>query len=316
VRLDELDRRLVPRLAVRLRVLIDGAARRRARAVDAVRDAVGGVLEPAATSPLRRLDDRYATHGPLALLRDVPQLGLLLVAAVFLTGSGVALERSGSQRSTANQGSSAAALIPTSLGPDVGTKVADYVAATRKRAVLLSQGAPDREYTALVSFSRYQTPAQTRLLLGELQVTRVLAHVQLPAAEVVPIPVTSTLVEDVGVTFAEISKRKLRDRQEFLNLAKSITGSTKEEQQFKAFYGDAARTAAKEAAAYGKSCSCLFAALVRGKARELAALPSLPGVRAVDIGSGEPDTLQVKPLLPEHKVTVTKPIQPAQSNGA
>lgn len=316
MRLDELDERLVPRLAVRLRAFVDGAGERRARAAGAVRDAVAVVFAPGSTSRLRRLDDRYATHGPLALLRDVPQLGLLLVAAVFLAGSGVALERSGNQRNAASSRTDPDSMLPTALGPDVGTKVADYVAATRKRAVLLSSGSPDGVYTALVSFTRYQTPAQTRLLLGELNVIRVLAHVPLPAAEVLPIPVTSTLVEDVGVTFAAIAKRKLRDRQEFLNLATSITGTTKEEQQFKAFYGDAAATAGKEAAAYGKSCGCLFAALVRGKARDLAALPALPTVRAVDIGAGEPDTLQIKPLLPEHKLIVTKPIQPTQSDGA
>ncbi|MBK5308037.1 MAG: hypothetical protein JJD92_15230 [Frankiaceae bacterium] len=315
MKLDELDERFVPRMAVRLRRFLDAAAERRSRAVDGARELAAGVLAPSATSPLRRLDDRYAARGPLALLRDVPQLGLLLIAAVFVAGSGIALERSG-QRNAASKESSPDALIPTSLGPDPGTKVAAYIAATRKRAVLLSTGSPDGVYTALVSFTSYQTAEQARRLLGDLHVTRVLAHVQLPAAEVLPIPVTSALVEDVGVTFAEISKRKLRDRQEFVNLATSITGTTKEEVQFKAFYTEAARTAAKEAAAYGKSCACLFAALVRGKARDLAALPSLPAVRAVDIGAGEPDTLQIKPLLPEHKVTVMKPIQPTQNNGA
>ena len=113
-----------------------------------------------------------------------------------------------------------------------------------------------------------------------------------------------------------MSKRKVRDRKEFISLAASITGQTKEEQQFKAFYLDAAATALKEARAYGKSCACLFGALVRGKARDLAALPALPGVRAVDIGGGDDDTLQLQPLLPEQKVTVTRPVTPATGNGA
>jgi hypothetical protein len=171
-------------------------------------------------------------------------------------------------------------------------------------------------YIALISFSRYLTAEQTQSLLGDLQVRKVLAHVQLPAAEVLPIPIASTVVEDVGVTFAAVSKRKVRDRKEFINLAASITGQTKEEQQFKAFYLDAAATALKEAGAYGKNCACLFGALVRGKARDLAALPALPGVRAVDIGGGDVDTLQLQPLLPEQKVTVTRPLTPATGNGA
>jgi hypothetical protein len=273
------------------------------------------VLDPAATSSLRALDDRFASRGPLALLRDVPQLGLLLVAAVFLAGSGIALVRSG-DRNRASSRSAAEPVIATTLGPAPGTNIATYIATTSKRAVIVSRTSPDGTYTALVSFSRYLTPEQSRLLLGELQVKKVLAHVQLPAAEVVPIPVTATLVEDVGVVFAAVSKRKVRDRKEFVNLAASITGDTKEERQFKAFYLDAAATAGKEAAAYGKSCACLFAALVRGRARDLAALPSLPGVRAVDIGNGDDDTLQLQPLLPEQKVTVTRPVTPATGNGA
>jgi hypothetical protein len=315
-RLRQADRRWVPRAAAQLRRLVDGAGERRERAASTVRNSVSGALDPAGDGPLRRLDDRYASHGPLALLRDVPQLGLLLVAAVFISGAGVALARSGTQHRADTTRQRAEATIPTTLGPPPGSNIAAYVAATRKRARLVSQAAPDGMYTALVSFSRYLTPQQTRLLLAELEVKKVLAHVQLPSAEVLPIPVTSTLVEDVQTTFSEIAKRKVRDRKEFLNLASSITGTAADEKQYKAFYTEAAKTAGKEASAYGRDCACVFAALVRGKARDLAVLPALSGVRAVDIGGGDDDTLQLQPLLPEQKVTVTRPIVPAGGNGA
>jgi hypothetical protein len=316
VRLDDLDDRWVPRLAVRLRAFVDRASVRRERLVERVRTASAAVLQPSAESPLKALDDRYASRGPLALLRDVPQLGLLLVAAVFVTGSIVALERAGDRQRASSAQSSDDPEIPTTLGPSPGTKVAAYIAATRKRAVIVSASAPDHTYTALVSFSSYLTATQAQSLLGDLQVRKVLAHVQLPNAEVLPIPITSTVVEDVSITFAAVSKRKVRDRKEFVNLAASITGQSKEEQQFKAFYLDAAATALKEAKAYGKDCACVFGALVRGKARDLAAMPALPGVRAVDIGGGDDDTLQLQPLLPEQKVTVTRPLTPATGNGA
>lgn len=316
MKLDELDDRLVPRLAVRLRAFVDSAGERRDRLTRRVRTAVARLLEPSPGSPLRALDDRYASRGPLALLRDVPQLGLLLVAAVFLAGSGVALERAGDQRRSGAQRAAVEPDIPSALGPAPGTKVATYIAATRQRAVLISTSSPDGKYIALVSFSRYLTAQQAQALLGDLEVTKVLAHVPLPAAEVLPIPIASTVVEDVGVTFAAVSKRKVRDRREFVNLAASITGQSKEEQQFKAFYLEAAATALKEARAYGRNCACLFAALVRGKARDLAALPALPGVRAVDIGAGNDDTIQLRPLLPEQKVTVARPLTPATGNGA
>jgi hypothetical protein len=316
VKLDELDERFVPRLAVRLRAWVDGAAARRGLMRERLRAATAAVLQPSPGSPLRALDDRYASRGPLALLRDVPQLGLLLVAAVFLTGSGVALERAGDQERARAERSSSDPEIPTALGPAPGTKVDAYIAATQKRARILSATAPDGTYVALISFSRYLTAQQAQALLGDLQVRKVLAHVQLPAAEVLPIPIPSTVVEDVGVTFDAVSKRKVRDRKEFINLAASITGQSTEEQQFKKFYLDAAATALKEANAYRKNCACLFAALVRGKARDLSAMPALPGVRAVDIGGGDDDTLQLRPLLPEQKLTVTRPLTPATGNGA
>lgn len=317
MKLDELDDRLVPRLAARLRALVDASAARRARLAQRSHGVVASLVDPSPSSPLRKLDDRYAGRGPLALLRDVPQLGLLLAAAVFLTGSGVALERSGDRQRATVARDSGEPDIPTALGPAPGTNVKAYIAATRKRAVILSTTSPDGTYTALVSFSSYLTAEQARQLLGELQVKKVLAHVQLPAAEVLPIPIVSTVVEDVGITFAAVSKRKLQDRKEFLKLAGSIAGASKEERQFKAFYLDAAATALKESRAYGKTCACLFGALVRGRARDLAALPALPGVRAVDIGGGAgDDTLQLQPLLPEQKVTVTRPVMPATGNGA
>ncbi|MDT7570866.1 MAG: hypothetical protein QOE05_1040 [Actinomycetota bacterium] len=316
MKLDDLDERWVPRLAVRLRAFVDSMGLRRERLVARMHDATTAVLEPSAQSPLRALDDRFASHGPLALLRDVPQLGLLLVAAVFLTGSGVALERAGDRTRAGADRASDDPEIPTTLGPAPGTNVKSYIAATRKRALIVSTTSPDHTYTALVSFTKYLTAAQAQALLGDLPVQKVLAHVQLPNAEVLPIPVTSTVVEDVGIAFSGVSKRKVRDRKEFINLAASITGQSKEEQQFKAFYLDAAATALKEARAYGKDCACVFAALVRGKARDLAALPALPDIRAVDIGGGDVDTLQLQPLLPEQKVTVTRPLTPATGNGA
>ena len=316
MRLDDLDERWVPRLAVRLRAFVDNMGVRRDRLAERTRNATTAILEPSAQSPLRALDDRYASRGPLALLRDVPQLGLLLVAAVFLTGSGVALDRASDRTRTSTEKASDEPEIPTTLGPAPGTKVATYIAATQKRAVIVSTTSPDHVYTALVSFTRYVTAEQAQKLLGDLKVQRVLAHVQLPNAEVLPIQINSTVVEDVGNSFTGLAKRKVRDRKEFINLAASITGQSKEEQQFKAFYLDAAATALKEAAAYGKNCACLFGALVRGQARDLAALQALPDIRAVDIGGGDVDTLQIQPLLPEQKVTVTRPLTPATGNGA
>lgn len=316
MKLGDLDELLVPRWAAWLQRRVNATIERRVRGADSIRRVASAVVNPAPTNPLRRLDQRYASRGPLGLLRDVPQLGFLVVAAVFLAGAGVALAQSGSRHAVPTARERAVATVPTSLGPAPGTNIAAYIAATRKRAVLVASASPDRIYVALVTFSRYMTPEQARLLLGELEVKKVLAHVPLPSAEVLQIPITASLVQDVQTTFAEISKRKLRDRKEFTNLALSITGASREEQQYKSFYLDAGRTAGQEASAYAKGCACVFGALLRGKAAELAALPALAGIRAVDIAGSDDDTLQLAPLLPEQTVTVTRPLTPGQGNGA
>src|SRR3954465_12699307 len=148
-RLRETDDRLLPRAAVTLRTTVDAADARRRQARQRARAAGTALLDR--RGPLRRLDDRYASSGPLALLREVPQLGLLLVAAIFVTGAGVALARSGGEQRAATQQQQIDAATPTALGPDVGTSIDAYIAQAKKRAAIVSQASPDAVYTAYVS---------------------------------------------------------------------------------------------------------------------------------------------------------------------
>ena len=316
-RLRDTDERLVPDLAARLRAFLDAAAERRQQARAKVSDVTGSLLEPDPRSPLRRLDDRYATSGPLALLRDVPQLGLLLIAAVFFTGAGVALARSGGEQRAVDAQQQIDATAPEALGPEVGTSVDAYIASSRQRAVKVSQASPDEEYTALVSFSKYLTPQQARLTLGELEVTKVVLHAQLPTADVLPVAVDD-MVRDVRKLYGDIVRRKKQDASEFTKLAASIQPQSEEEKQFKAFYLAAAKQATTEAMAYNRDCPCVIGALVRGKARELAALPAISGIRVVEIGSRtrDDDTLLIRPLSPEQTGVVKKIATPSGGNGA
>jgi len=302
-RLRQADDRLVPRLAARLRGLLDGTSERKRSAGDALSN-VG------TTGPLRRLDERYASSGPLALLRDVPQLGLLLIAAIFLSGAGVALVQSGGQPRSEQVLQQLDNVNPVSLGPPVGTKIDAYLAATRTRAMQVSESAPDAEYVALVSFRAYLTPEQARLTLGDLDIDKVVLHAQLPSSEVLPVAVQN-LVPEVRAFYRELSRRKTAEAKEFTNLAASITGQSKEEQQFKVFYVAAAKAARQEAKAYGVSCPCVIGALVRGTARDLAALPAVKNVRAVEVGGRKADDgLQIDALLPEQIGVVTKLVMP------
>jgi hypothetical protein len=312
-RLRDTDERLLPRLAVLLRSFLDGAAAQRRQA----RRRVGSVTEAVfERGPLRRLDDRYASSGPLALLRDVPQLGLLLVAVVFLAGASVALARSGGEQKAASAQQQIDATAPTALGPEIGESIDTYIAESRKRAVLASQGSPDGVYTAFVSFSKYLTPQQARLTLGELKVTKVVLHAQLPTADVLPVAVED-MVPDIKKLATDVVRRKTQDAVEFTKLARSIQPKSKEEKQFQTFYLAAAKQATLEGMVYRGSCACVIGALVRGPARELAALPAIAGVRAVEIGSRqEDDALLLRPLAPEQKGIVKKIATPTGGNGA
>ena len=313
-RLREVDDRLVPRVAAKLGTGVDAAGERRRRARARVRSAGGALFED--RGPLRRLDDRYASSGPLALLRDVPQLGLLLVAAVFVTGAGVALARSGGEQRTVSTQRQIDASAPAALGPDVGTSVDAYVAQARKRAAVVSQGSPDGVYTAFVSFSTYLTPTRARLALGELQVDKVILHAHLPTADVLPVSVTQ-MVPDIRKISEDVVRRKTQDATEFEKLARSITPKSKEEKQFQTFYLEAARQARQEAAAYKGDCTCVIGALVRGQARELAALPAISGIRVVELGGRkDDDALLLRPLAPEQTGIVKKIATPTGGNGA
>jgi hypothetical protein len=313
-RLRETDDRYVPRMAATLRTTVDAAEERRRQAGERTRAAGQALMDR--RGPLRRLDDRYASSGPLALLREVPQLGLLLVAAIFVTGAGVALARSGGEQRAVAQQRQIDASTPTALGPDVGTSIDAYIAQAKKRAAIVSQGSPDGVYTAFVSFSTYLTPQRAQLALGELQVTKVILHAHLPTADVLPVSVTQ-MVPDVKKVSEDVVRRKIQDATEFEKLARSITPKSKEEQQFQSFYLAAAKQARAEAAAYKGDCPCVIGVLVRGQARELAALPAIAGIRVVELGGRQDDdALLVRPLDPAQTGIVKKIATPTGGNGA
>jgi hypothetical protein len=308
MKLGDLDSKLVPRAAARLRDLLDRTGGRRSKLT-------GALLEPGPSSPLRQLDDRYAARGPLALLRDVPQLGLLLIAAVFLAGAGVVLARSGGDQRGADARQQIEDSTPTMLGPEVGASIDAYVAAARQRAVLVSQTSPGTTYTAYVSFARYLTPQQAKDVLGAVQVDKVLVHAKLPSADLLPTQVDD-LVPDMKRLYRDLVKRKTQEAREFAKLAASITGNTTDEQQFKAFYVAAAKQATREAKLYRTDCACLIGALVRATAGELAALPASSAVRAVELaGRGADPSIVIRPLAPEQTGTVKKIVTPAGSGG-
>ena len=112
-------------------------------------------------------------------------------------------------------------------------------------------------------------------------------------------PVTH-VVADLTALFVRTAARKTSDAKDLLSTGNSITPTTQEERDFKAFYSAAYATAQQEIAVYRSGCPCVFMLLVRGRARELQALEASASVRAVQFAPAGLTTgqLVVTPLLP------------------
>lgn len=321
MKLRDLDTELVPRLAALLRELLDGAAERRATARASLRRRADELLTPRADGVLHRLDERYASTGPLKLVREVPQLGILAVAAVFLAGTGAALALSGPEAVREREQAQREAALPLALGPGVGDRIDEHFAAARERAVDLSRRDPEASYLALVSLNKALTPEQVGELLEEsgLEVRR--AYLRAPVEgepEEIVFQTPGEVVPGLERVFSETAARKAKEQQDLLATAKTIETGTPEEKAFRDLYEADARTAGQEAAAYRTGCACVFALVVEAAARELAELPALPVVRGVELAprGAELSSLDVRPLEPREQGVVGPPSSRAPSDGS
>jgi hypothetical protein len=319
--LKDLDARLVPRLAAALRSLLDGAEQRREAARGAARQRAQALVAAPSKGLLGRLDDRFASTGPLKLLRDVPQLGLLLVAAVFLAGTGAALALSEPEQVRQRQQARQEAALPLTLGPAVGDDIDAHFAAARERAVSLARAEPEGNYLALVSLNKGLTPEETGQLLQEsgLQVRRAYLRAPVPGdPEQIVFQTPNDVVTGLQQVFSEIAARKAKEQQELLGTARTITSGTPEEVEFRELYEADARTAGQEAAAFRTGCACVFALVVEAEATELAELPALPVVRGVEVSprGAELSALDVRPLPPTAKGVVPPPSTRTPSDGS
>lgn len=308
--LRDLDAKLVPRLAVLLRSALDATGRRR----DAVRAGVrrrGQALVSAQKGGLlQRLDDRYASTGPLKLVRDVPQLGLLLVASVFLAGTGAALALSGPATTREVDEGRQDSVLPLSLGPAVGADIDAHFVAARERLLGVANRDGDGRHLALVSLNKALAPDEVGTLLAgsglELRRAYLMASVSGLPEEIVFQTQDDDVVAALDRVFAETAKRKLQEQQDLLETARTIEPGTPEEEAFRRLYLTDAQTAGEEAAAYGSDCACVFALVVEAPARELAELLALPVVRGVEAAprGAELAALDVRPLQPSQQGVV------------
>lgn len=282
--LRDLDARLLPLLARRLRALLFGGP--------------PGSSGSSGRGPLRRLDDRFAARGPLALLRDVPQVGLLLIAIVLLMGAGAAVAMT-SQGAAQAQEATQVGSVPQTLGPAPGSAVAGYLAQSRAHAAGLSRRDPDGRYLALVSLVRQLTPQQSAELFtgSELRVSAAYVRAPVPRSQAQAVAVDGDVVGTLNAAFADTARRRADAQRALLQQADGLAAGD----PFRATFEADARTAGLEASAFRQPCACVFALIVSGRAAELAELPAVAAVRGVELAPKgvAPDRLRVRPVVPD-----------------
>ncbi|WP_229831281.1 hypothetical protein [Actinoplanes ianthinogenes] len=196
------------------------------------------------------------------------------------------------------------------VGVVEGQSVSGYLASSRRELAMLTDpsGPVAGETWALVSLDGYIGPGRLPALLGGAAVAQAYARVPLPdtRTQVSLIPVY-TMPGDVTAGMLDAALIRDREQADYLRLERSLTGDGQRERRLRQTYGNAARTAAREAAAYREGCACVFAAVVRGTPAALGDIASRAGVRAVDPAPEvrSLDRTEFRPPLPEERGTVS-----------
>ncbi|MFC7532726.1 hypothetical protein [Actinoplanes sp. GCM10030250] len=195
------------------------------------------------------------------------------------------------------------------VGVVEGQSVTGYLENSRhEMAGLTDPSAPvSGETWALVSLRAYATPGRLGVLLSDAAVAQVYARVPLVDArtQVTRIPVYE-MPGDVSSGMLDVALARDQEQAEYLRLSRALEGSGRNEVRLRATYEAAARTAAREAAAFRAGCECVFAAVVRATPEVLDRLVRRHGVRSVDPAPEvrRLDRTEFRPPLPEEDGTV------------
>ena len=294
--LRDLDDRLVPRLAAALDRMVRKLP-----------------TPPEPTGPatfivrLRRIDDRYASGGPLALLRDVPQLGAVAIGALVLASGVTVASRTQPRQEPppAAQDLADPGLVSDgTLGPDLGENVPAYLDATKARLRALAPGRPDGMVVAVISLSSYRTAEQVRDLVGPLQVRQIFYRAPMK----LPLGIVRTAeVEDVAVDSKREFQRVARLRQAEANELRKVAATIENDPEQKTEHEKDARIYSREAELLRGRCACVYGLVVQARLRMLVDLLNLPTVRTIDVSEVGADltSFTFSALLPEETVTVT-----------
>ena len=310
MRLRDLDQVWVPRMARRVGRLADRAARRRERAQE--------LAQSLDADALRRLDERMTRRGVLGVVREVPQLGIAVIALLLFVSCVVAGKMEADQQRQQNA-SSSGPVTPseevqpaagTALGPDVGGTTGEYEADAATSLTNALKDAPDARHVALISLDRYLTPAQTVSLFSGYDVKRVFLRSRAAGKEAaqLPVEIKAELGPELAKAYQTTAKSRRDAQKAYQGYVDTIDVTTREEQLFKDQYIAFARSTGIEARDYASQCACVFAVVVEDGADALQVLTTRPGVRAVELADkGQTlGALQVRPLLPETRGVIKR----------
>lgn len=296
-----LDDRYVPVLAARARTWAE-------RTFAALQGARLRREQLAHTRPAE-LDARFADNSLLKAVREIPQLGFVIVAAVFLAGTTTALL---SQQPSASRGTDRPAFeqpVPEAgirLGPDIGETTTGYEASALQDLERLAATAPTDTRLALVTFSGYRSPGQVEALLTSYHVRRVYLRAKAggPNAVQLPYEIRGELGGSLRKAYADVALSRLAVRRSYL----AYVATTTDDKAYQDDYAAFAESTGREVVAYQHNCACIFTAVVEAPARDLLALRGHAEVRAVQAaGKGLAiAALIVQPLLPETTGLVVK----------
>lgn len=293
-----------------LRKLDDSVVPRLAEALDRVVRKFPKPPEPTGPLPvilrLRRLDDRWTAAGPLALLREVPQLGAVLIGALVLASGMTAFSRRplpGEARpgtgieQTADDG-----LTEGQLGPSIGEDVTAYVEGANERLRSVAADRPDGLVVGVIMFDDYLTPEDVRNLLGPIQAREIFYRPPVSTGVVRTVRVDD-LVRDAEADFRVYALARAAEARELRKVAATIEGDPEQKRE----HERDAKVVEREVRMLRGTCRCVFAVVVRAHARLLADALQLEDVRTVDVGAVGADlgSFTFTALLPEETVTVT-----------
>lgn len=322
MRLRDLDDQAEKQLGSLDKRFVAAAAPKVARAVDGVGEAVRRTKESAAAvvsetniRDLNALDDKWATKGPLALFREIPQLLAVITGIVFIVGTLVAARDLQSRqtaeeqavRTTGDNGSYSSAVPATlALGPTIGKPAAAYLSLAANSLTGASQSAPDDQRLSLVTLSAYYRPAQAASILSGYVVNRAWVRATGAGKQAPPLPVEVT--GDVKFALSSFYSRTAKGQADAAVQYQELA-DTSDDPQYKTFYEQFATLSRKQAQAFGHDCACVFSFVVTATPTQLLSLRSRPGVRSIEVaGKGARlSNLDITTLLPEVNGVVPNP---------